>query len=109
MKDLLENENGMLDQGYFSPEQIEMRNIASGLTQRPPMVPTSPLEDRLMRRTMNAVPAANGCALPRGGCVSPWRSRVSLIRKPSAGAKKPKTKRTGGADAIPAGRAVQKT
>ena len=99
MKDLLENENGMLDQGYFSPEQIEMRNIASGLTQRPPMVPTSPLEDRLMRRTMNEVTPQQqmGAPSPEAGA------------SPSAGAKKPKTKRTGGADAIPAGRAVQKT
>lgn len=87
MKDLLENENGMLDQGYFSPEQIEMRNIASGLTARPPMVPTNDLENRVMSRTMNVVPpqqqmgspAAEAGAPPPGETAyqsyeSPWQA-----------------------------------
>jgi|TARA_B110000259_G_scaffold68155_1_gene80302 hypothetical protein len=82
MKDLLENENGMLDQGYFSPEQIEMRNIASGLTQRPPMVPTSPLEDRLMRRTMNAVPQQMGAPSPEAGASPPGEAGYRSYESP---------------------------
>jgi len=71
MKDLLENENGMLDQGYFSPEQIEMRNIASGLTERPPMVPTNDLENRVMSRTMNVVPPQQQMGSPPAEAGAP--------------------------------------
>ena len=84
MKDLLENENGMLDQGYFSPEQIEMRNIASGLTERPPMVPTSPLEDRLMRRTMNEVTPQQqmGAPSPEAGASPPGEAGPRSYESP---------------------------
>jgi len=71
MKDLLENENGVLDQGYFSPEQIEMRNIASGLTERPPMVPTNDLENRVMSRTMNVVPPQQQMGSPPAEAGAP--------------------------------------
>ena len=84
MKDLLENENGMLDQGYFSPEQVEMRNIATGLTERPPMVPTSPLEDRLMRRTMNEVTPQQqmGAPSPEAGASPPGEAGPRSYESP---------------------------
>ena len=84
MKDLLENENGMLDQGYFSPEQVEMRNIATGLTERPPMVPSNPLEDRLMRRTMNEVTPQQqmGAPSPEAGASPPGEAGPRSYESP---------------------------
>lgn len=61
--DIFGGRKGALDENeYYSPENIEARNQASGLTNTAPFIPTNAVEDRLARRTMNvsspAVPAS---------------------------------------------------
>ena len=61
--DFLRRSRGALDDDgradyYFSPENVEARNQASGLTNTAPFVPTNPVEARLAQRTMNLVPGS---------------------------------------------------
>ena len=61
--DFLRRSRGALDDDgraddYFSAENVEARNQASGLTNTAPFVPTNPVENRLAQRTMNLVPGS---------------------------------------------------
>ena len=61
--DFLRRSRGALDDDgraddYFTPENVEARNQASGLTSTAPFVPTNPVENRLAQRTMNLVPGS---------------------------------------------------
>lgn len=61
--DFLRRSRGALDddgraEDYFTPENVEARNQASGLTNTAPFVPTNPVEARLAQRTMNLVPGS---------------------------------------------------
>ncbi len=61
--DFLRRSRGALDddgraEDYYSPENVEARNQASGLTNTAPFVPTNTVENRLAQRTMNLVPGS---------------------------------------------------
>jgi len=61
--DFLRRSRGALDddgraEDYYSPENVEARNQASGLTNTAPFVPTNSVENRLAQRTMNLVPGS---------------------------------------------------
>lgn len=76
--DFLRRSRGALDddgraEDYFTPENVEARNQASGLTNTAPFVPTNPVEARLAQRTMNEIVPARpaGMQPPEMGIGAP--------------------------------------